>query len=198
MFYNNKNPIICIADIVINKISCIKDVLILALKENKNDALSKDLNLASKNIDDLIDWVKYLKITHDLQDLNYMYDESDRMQERRKENRYLLPEIYQKHLNMKVKLSDAFVPVSLIDYSTNGIKFRSQFSFDIDSIKEGIVSLSETDSKIILFKVKIRHCKEHNGMFITGGQIEEIADDISIELFKKIHSYIMGIVVRKR
>ncbi len=185
------------ADMIINKVCCIKDVLDMAVKENRSNDLSDILKQASDNINELIDWVKFLQIAHDHRDLISMLSETNTTHERRREKRYPLSEKYQKYITVRINTSGTPVAVFIIDFSMHGVKFKSPVSFDVDSIKEGTLSSSYHLSKEVSFKVKIRYCAEHNGEFTLGGQIVEIADNMHTDFFKKVHEFIIEMLVQK-
>ncbi len=60
-FIGNNNQIACISDMVINKMWAVKEIIRMAKDENQCSQITEFLNMASENVDELIDWVKHLQ-----------------------------------------------------------------------------------------------------------------------------------------
>lgn len=59
-FADNKKQLMCISDMVINKAWPIKNLIASAMKKNKCAEVSEILQIASDNMDELVNWVKQL------------------------------------------------------------------------------------------------------------------------------------------
>lgn len=57
----NSEQVTCIADMVINKAGNIKLIIEEARVEKQFDQIAEILCMASKNIDELINWIRYLQ-----------------------------------------------------------------------------------------------------------------------------------------
>ncbi len=196
-FIENKNQIMCISDIIINKVFNIKEMLELAARGDQSDQLNKTIKLASDNIDELIDWVKFLQIAHGHQDLVSILTEDEKTPDTRHEKRYPLPAHYQQYIIMKIMGADDSVLLRIIDFSIHGVKFITPMPLDLDSIHEITLSTSQPPSVEVRFKVMIKHCQELDGEFVAGGKIEKIDNDTATDFFKKIYDLIIEMLVKK-
>ncbi|MDI6727591.1 MAG: hypothetical protein QMD44_01525 [Thermodesulfovibrionales bacterium] len=60
-FIGNNNQIACISDMVINKMWAVREIIRMARDESRCSQMDEFLNMASGNVDELIDWVKHLQ-----------------------------------------------------------------------------------------------------------------------------------------
>ena len=63
------------------------------------------------------------------------------MQERRKETRYPVPEIYRQYIIFKIKKNDVFIQVALLDFSRHGIRLKSPSPIENNSILGCLISV---------------------------------------------------------
>ena len=61
-FKNNKKQISCISDMVINKICALKAIVDMANEDNQCVKIDEYLDMASENVDELINWIRYLQV----------------------------------------------------------------------------------------------------------------------------------------
>jgi hypothetical protein len=115
------------------------------------------------------------------------------MTERRKEERHAVPEIYRKYVTFKVrKGSGGFVPLDLLDFSSNGIRIKSPYELPVDSAIECIIAVPKSLTKEILFLGKVKYCvqDEPGGDYLIGAEIIGTEDEVSFEVFSRIHNFI--------
>ncbi len=115
------------------------------------------------------------------------------MVERRKEERYEVPEIYRKYVTFKVrKDSGEFVPMDLLDFSLNGIRIRSPHGLLADAAVECIISVPKSLTKEVQFIAKIKYCiqDEPEEVFLIGAEIIQPSDQMWFEVFLKVHDFI--------
>ncbi len=113
--------------------------------------------------------------------------------ERRREERQVVPEIYQKYITFKVrKGSSEFVPMELLDFSPKGIRIRSPYRLSVDSAIECLISAPKSITKEIPFIGKIRYCiqEELEGDYLIGAEIIETSDRLGFEIFSEVHDFI--------
>jgi hypothetical protein len=60
-FIGNNKQIDCISDMIINKVYAVKATVDRAREENQCEEIANFLGMASENVDELINWVKYLQ-----------------------------------------------------------------------------------------------------------------------------------------
>ncbi|MBI4837710.1 MAG: hypothetical protein HY806_00860 [Nitrospirae bacterium] len=196
-FINNKKQIACIADMVINKVFGISSVVEIALKENLKEDIVERLDLALKETQELIDWIKFLQIANDLKTL-ISASELNHEAEKRSEMRFPLPEIYKQYLALKINTFGVYNQVTLLNFSRSGLRFKSLFPLETNSVKECILVTSHIISKEVSFNVIIRHCIKDSGGYIVGGQIEKVSDSTSFDFFKSIYDYAIDILRKQQ
>lgn len=116
------------------------------------------------------------------------------MQERRKETRYPVPEIYRQYIIFKLKKNDVFIQVALLDFSRHGIRLKSPFPIENNSILGCLISVPASLKREVEFKARVRHCiaDDTSSDFIIGAEIEEIPDNLWFHVFEKVHDFILN------
>jgi len=115
------------------------------------------------------------------------------MIERRKGERYAVPEIYQKYITLKVrKASGGFVPMELLDFSPKGIRIKSSYGLSVNSSIECLISAPKSLTKEVPFIGKVKYCiqEESEGDYLIGAEIIETSDRSGFEVFSEIHNFI--------
>jgi hypothetical protein len=115
------------------------------------------------------------------------------MRERRKEERYVVPEIYRKYVLFKVKkASGDAVDAELFNFSARGISIKSQCRFTVGSPIECLISAPKSLTKEIPFTGKIKYCieDEPGGDYLIGAEILGTSDQVWFDLFLKVHDFI--------
>jgi hypothetical protein len=115
------------------------------------------------------------------------------MEERRKRERQVVPDIYQKYITLKVKkASGEFVPMELLDFSPQGIRIKSPFELLVDSTLECLISAPKSITKEIPFTGKIKYCMqdELEGDYLMGAEIIDTSDRSGFRIFSEIHDFI--------
>lgn len=113
--------------------------------------------------------------------------------ERRKEERYIMPEIYRKHITFKArKVSGDLVDVELFNFSPKGISIKSRYRLPVRSIIECLIAVPQFLTKEIPFTGKIKYCiqDEPGGDYLIGAEIIRADDKVWFEVFSKIHDFI--------
>jgi len=113
--------------------------------------------------------------------------------ERRKGERYVVPEIYRKYITLKVrKVSGEFVPMELLDFSPNGIRIKSSYGLSVNSEIECLISAPKSLTKEVPFIGKIKYCiqDESEGDYLMGAEIIESSDRSGLKIFSEIHDFI--------
>ncbi|MCL4476778.1 MAG: PilZ domain-containing protein [Nitrospirae bacterium] len=195
-FIGNKKQIDCIADMVINKVFGISSIIEISMGESAPEKIRENLSHAVRTMDELILWVKFLQIAHDLRELSSLSYESG-VHEKRRELRFPLPGIHQKYILMKVKIADSFVPVVIKNFSPHGIQFTCPEPLVPDTVRDCILLSTHGIKKEVSFKVKVRYCTKQGPAFVVGVQTEDISDKVSFNFFKSVHDFIMQIPTKE-
>jgi hypothetical protein len=115
------------------------------------------------------------------------------MTERRKEERYVVPELYRKYVTFKIRDgSSEFVPAELHDFSLNGVKIRTPHGLSVDSTLECLIGVPKSLTKEIPLTVRIKYCTkdEPAGNYLSGAEIILTGERIWLDLFSKVHDFI--------
>jgi hypothetical protein len=117
------------------------------------------------------------------------------MSERRKEERYVMPEIYRKYILFKLTtVSGDAVDAELFNFSSKGISIKSRCRFTVDSPIECLISVPKSLTKEIPFTGKIKYCieDEPGGDYLIGAEIIRTSDKVWFDLVLKVHDFIKG------
>ena len=109
----------------------------------------------------------------------------------RQVQRHPVPAVYLRYINLKVRIDNVFVPVSLQNFSGRGILFESQVPFEIKSYVDCAISISRSLSREIAFHVRVKHCEKKNITFLVGAEIETAADETWLDVFRAVHDFIL-------
>ncbi|GBE34213.1 PilZ domain protein [bacterium BMS3Bbin06] len=195
-FVQNKEQITCIADMVINKIGGITSLIELTLQESLPESTVKNLERTLDQTYELVNWVKFLQVAHDLKKASLLadaYTDTDKvgLHERRSEQRYHHSESYRKYLQLTVKFSDSPVSAEIINFSEHGILFLCSSPVEINSFIDCSLATCRTIKKELSFKAKVVHCTQRGGDYKIGVFIKESVNNTSFDFFKGIHHLII-------
>jgi hypothetical protein len=115
--------------------------------------------------------------------------EGDITEEKRREERYRVPSLYQRYITLQVKSRDDFSPVVLDDFSRSGILFVSPAPFEVGSAAECLISMPGVFSRDIAFGIIIKYCMPNESAFLVGAAIDTVADAIWFDIFVEVHDF---------
>ena len=113
--------------------------------------------------------------------------------ERRKVERYVVPEIYRKYVTFKIReVSGNFVDAELFNFTSHGIRIKSRYELPFDSTIECLISVPKSLTEEIPFTGKIRYCiqEEPMGDYLIGIEIIETGDKMGFGVFLKVYDFI--------
>ncbi|OGP75978.1 MAG: hypothetical protein A2V86_01180 [Deltaproteobacteria bacterium RBG_16_49_23] len=113
--------------------------------------------------------------------------------ERRKGERYVVPEIYRKYITFKVKQGASdYADGALFDFSPNGIGIVSRYELPEESEIECLISVPKSLTQEIPFTAKIKYCIQDNPGedYLIGAEIIQTRDKVWFALFSKVHDFI--------
>lgn len=116
---------------------------------------------------------------------------SEQGAEKRREKRYEVSHALQKHIKLRIKSGNEFVPAVLGNFSRNGILFESPFSFKQGNGAECLMSITMMQNREISFGIEVRYCYEDHGSYITGASITTISDPGWFDAYVKAHDVIV-------
>jgi len=187
-FVHNQNQVHCLADMAVNKAMGVKHMIEMAAGQDSPNKIMSTLNRATDSLQALMDWVKYLRVVQDLRDLRFNESNSN---DRRRDDRYSLPDVYQKHVFMVLNYQSKVENVSVLDFSQHGMRFQGfkpiSLGVDIDCRLSTTSGLAEE----ISFQVRVAHCQPSDDKFIMGVEIISIDDDDAFQVYKKLYDFIL-------
>ena len=181
----------CISDMIINKATCILIDLEEAIQELRPYSLDNTIERAVIASNDLVNWVKFLHLAHDLRQLSTLSHEMSL--EKRKETRYPLPEIYQEYIQMFAYLKEMIFPVILLNFSRSGVQFRSPQCIEENKSIECVLETAHVVKRKVYFMVRAKYVVKQNGDYIVGGLAEEVSDSTAFDFFNNVYEFIMEI-----
>ncbi len=194
-FVRNQNQISCIADMIVNKLSGILSVMEHAAGSDQDYNAEEFVGMALGNVRQLIKWVKFLQISHDLR-VPWALAQEERSSEKRGETRYPFPEIYRKYVVIEVDVSGCLTPVMLLNFSQYGMLFSCPEPLEIDSVRNGVLRCHGTIGGEVPFKVRVRHCTEHDGEYVIGGRVEAVSGGDTLDFFKNVHAFVLEAMMK--
>ncbi len=115
----------------------------------------------------------------------------EEINEKRRENRYNVPDACRQYIKLLVKSGNEFVPAILGNFSRSGILFECPLSFSKGMRTECVLSVSLLFSREISFGIEIRYCYEDHGSYIMGASIDTISDGSWFDVFVEVHDFIV-------
>lgn len=195
-FIDNQKQIDCIADMVLNKVFAVSLCIEPVLNDAGGDKNRQCLEQAMHALNELTSWIKYLQVAKDIRLLASVSE--DRMSDRRRESRYPMPEIYQRHLKFLVAVSEIFIPARLVNFSRHGLSFVSADELSVGSSHRCMISTVQTIRKETSFNIRVRHCSAHADGYMVGAEIDGIPDSLSFDFFENIVSFIDAVSEKNR
>jgi hypothetical protein len=111
--------------------------------------------------------------------------------EKRREERFPVPEVYKRYITLEVKHGDRFVPAVLANFSRKGILFECPVPFEKGRRTECVIKISLVLSREISFGINIMYCYSNNGSHIMGASIDSISDLTWFDVFVEVHDFII-------
>lgn len=111
--------------------------------------------------------------------------------EKRREERYAVPDVYQRYILMRVKAGADYIPATLANFSRSGVLFETSIPLENGAETECVISLSLILDREISFKITVKYCYKNTDSYIIGAAINTIADETWFDIFVEIHDYIV-------
>ncbi len=111
--------------------------------------------------------------------------------EKRREQRFDVPDVYREYIRLRVLNGDKFVPAVLGNFSRSGVLFACSVPFGQGDHTECIISVSLLLAREISFGIEVKYCYADHGSFVMGASIDSISDETWFDVFVEVHDYIM-------
>lgn len=115
------------------------------------------------------------------------------MMERRKGERYAVPEQCRQYITFKIKKeSGDLAPAELVDFSLYGIKMSGPFRMLVDSEVECLIYVPKSLAKETPFVGRVRYSlgEGSDGKYLTGAEVIETMEMMWLEIFSKVHDFV--------
>lgn len=106
--------------------------------------------------------------------------------ERRREERFTIPEVFHEYVKVSVKIGGDDIPIKLEDFSEHGLKVCCPVPFDIGTRRDFTVSIPQTLGRGVELKTIIRYSREspERDCYYAGAEIVSVEDEVWFRVFK--------------
>lgn len=111
--------------------------------------------------------------------------------EKRRNERFPVPDACKQGITLEVKHGDSFIPATLANFSRSGILFECPVPFEKEFRTECIVRISLVLARQISFSINIMYCYSNGGSHIMGASIDTISDQTWFDAFVEVHDLIV-------
>jgi len=155
------------------------------MRQNITEALGISRNL--------IDWVKYLQITHDIRQIRPV-SQDEVYSENRAEQRFAFPEVYEQYIQLHLQGQDSEIRAQLVNFSRNGLQFKSPAIFGLNELIEGTLRTRHLVGKTVQFKATARYVLQRGEECITGAKVLEVSDSGDFDFFRSVHEFLLDFI----
>ena len=110
--------------------------------------------------------------------------------EKRREERFDVPDKCRRYMSLHVRAEGGFVPGLIANFSRSGILFESTVPLPTGIRTDCTLTLSFLLNKVISFRINVKYCYKNNTSYIMGAEIESIKDHTWFDFFEEIYDFI--------
>ena len=180
----NNKEVTCVADMVVNQAYGILSVVDLIKHEQDADTAAGYLEEIHTISNELINWAKYLQVTHDVQSVARHMDIKE--SGLRREVRYPFPEDFREFVSLKVEGPMDPVKATIVNFSQSGIQFSYDGPPPTDPALVCTLMSHERIGKRVGLLCEVKYFAEHEGRMLIGAQIVEVSDSPDFNFFMSI------------
>jgi hypothetical protein len=192
-FISNKKQLSCLSDMLINNVYSIASILEFAMDEEHPHGMRENISEALSISRDLIDWVKYLQITHDIKQIQPLTKKGT-YTNNRAEQRYPFPELYEQYIELTLMTRGTEVKAQLVNFSRNGLQFKAPTGFGLNEFVQGTLSTRHLVGKTVHFKATARYVLVGGEEYVTGAKVLEVSDSKDFDFFRSVHEFIQDFI----
>lgn len=189
-YVNSKSQINCIADMVINKTTSMGMLLRGALESDDLEFVRDTIRESMNNSTELSNWVRYLQIVPDLQNLSTLVLDAD-SEERRTEIRYPLPEDKRPFIN--VLLGDGKSEGELVNFSQSGLQVLSTEPFDKGMVLDCQLTARISAAHAISFRAAVMYAVPAGDAHIMGMRVMDVQGGNVFNIFGTVHQLMVDV-----
>ena len=116
------------------------------------------------------------------------------MIEKRREPRYPIPEMYQKHVRLKIKKGhDEFIPAKVLNVSLGGIKIGGdQIKLRVGSVIDCLIFIPKFLPGEAHFSARVQYRIEENGRkyYFIGAETVQSSQESWVKIFFRVYDFI--------
>lgn len=193
-FIKNPRQVVCIADMVINKITGISALLQLLMKKETSPENLKLIEKADMEIKGLVDWIRFLELAGDIREFIKARPE-ERPDEKRSEPRFPVTDTLRDIMKMSVQVDDKNSDVEIINISNKGILFRSRQEFEPGERILSTLKFIKNPIRERVFYLTVRHSTKKGEHFLTGAEVDR--DEATyFSIFQSVYEYVEEMVFK--
>jgi phosphoglycolate phosphatase len=125
-----------------------------------------------------------------LEELMHLFHSAGFLDERRKERRYDVPDIYRKYIDVEVTGKQGRLRATLVELSGHGLRLAAAEHFEPGSSLECVLTSPRSLSREVAVTVRVRHSEKHGDEYVTGAEIERIHSEVWFKVFQQIVRFI--------
>jgi len=187
-FISNKKQILCLTDMVINKITGIS-ALLQIIREEINDVKTLALlERADREMQALVDWIRFLEVAGDLREFLKAQPEL-RDPERRREPRFPVTKTLREMIRLDVEMNGVCRTVDIINMSNRGLLFSSSQPAESGSVLNARLVFVRTPLRERSFHLHVIYSHPRAGVYLTGCEVSPEEKEL-FDIFKSVYEYI--------
>lgn len=193
-FINDPGQLACISDMLINKAYSLSSTLEAIKAEGLQESTSKLIDDSLGITAELLNWVKYLQVTRDLQNtIHSTFETAD--PDNRREMRYPFPEYLNKLITLRARCDREMQEVNLLNFSSGGFQFLCNSPLDTGRSFEAELRAIQPD-KTLSFGAEVKYVLEQGENFIVGAAIDEVSSSSDLNFFRGVMEFISATISR--
>jgi len=112
------------------------------------------------------------------------------LEDRRKEERFGVPEVFREYIEVRVTAEAGPVKASLLDLSGHGMKLSLPAPLKAGEAYECALSAPRSMTREVVVTIRVRYVEQQGGECVAGAEIEKVHCELWFNVFKKILQFI--------
>lgn len=112
------------------------------------------------------------------------------IEDRRKEERFDVPDVFREYIELRVAAGEGPVKASLLDLSGHGMKLSLPAPLKVGSAYECALSAPLSLTREVSVTIRVRYVENRGGQYTAGAEIEKVHSELWFNVFKKILQFI--------
>lgn len=112
------------------------------------------------------------------------------LEDRRREERFGVPEVFREYIEMRVTAEEGPVKAALLDLSGHGMKLSLPAPLRAGSAYECALSAPRSLTREVIVTIRVRYVERRGAECVAGAEIEKVHSELWFNVFKKILQFI--------